>query len=93
MQFIHFCVNAKHELDETLKFLQCWVLCLRNKLSIPHQCIKISFLFTFNCAKENFSSHKYEVENCNKVAYTFLDINTCSSLKKTKKLQETILCI
>ena len=51
MQFIYPCVNEKHELDETLLFLQCLVLFLRDKLSFPPQCLNISSLFRLNCGE------------------------------------------
>ena len=34
---------------------------------------------------ENPSSHKYEMENINKTASAFVDINTCSSLIEVQK--------
>ena len=51
MQFIHSCVIEKHELDETLPFLQCLVLCLREKLSFPHQCIENFLAFYITCGE------------------------------------------
>ena len=36
----YFCVNGKHVLDEPVRFPQCLVLCLRDKLSFPRQCIE-----------------------------------------------------
>ena len=63
MQFIHSCVNEKHELNDTLQFLQCLFLNLRDKLLFLHQCIE-DFLSTFNCNEvKNLSSDKYEVKN------------------------------
>ena len=35
-----FCVNEKYVLDEPVRFPQCLVLCLRDKLSFPLRCIK-----------------------------------------------------
>ena len=36
----YFCVIEKYVLDKPVRFSQCWVLCLRDKLLFPRRCIE-----------------------------------------------------
>ena len=60
----YFCVNEKYVLDEPVRYPQCLVLCLRDKLSLPRQCVYLFLLFIV-LRVENPSSDKYDVKNCN----------------------------